>query len=259
MSGYSGRGGSTIALIRLTNQLNQAGYEAVFYGPHSYHRDKCRSGTLSEIRNTRLSAEDRVVAHYLRLTSRVNVKRVLFVSHEKWWFKVGEIKRYWDEAIFLHEEHRDYHSAYQGPYSLIPNFKESLVKKRKPECEYVAGIIGTIEPRKQTHQSIQRALNDGCEKVLLFGKIGDQAYFEKYVKPLLGKGVIHSGFVEDKQAMYDQLGRVYHTSRGEVACLVKDECDLTGTLFFGNEETSHIISPLSNAEILQKWLVALKY
>ena len=37
--------------------------------------------------------------------------------------------------------------------------------------------------------------------------------------------------------MYDMVGCVYHSSKSEVACLVKDECYLTNTIFNGNENT----------------------
>ena len=53
--------------------------------------------------------------------------------------------------------------------------------------------------------------------------------------------------------MYDMIGRVYHSSKGEVACLVKDECYLTNTEFFGNEETENEVSTLTNDEILTLW------
>ena len=59
--------------------------------------------------------------------------------------------------------------------------------------------------------------------------------------------------MNDKQKMYNMIGKVYHSSKGEVACLVKDECYLTNTEFFGNEETNHEVSKLTNNEILQLW------
>jgi hypothetical protein len=37
ISGWSNKGGSTIALIALTNALNAEGYETTFYGPHDWH------------------------------------------------------------------------------------------------------------------------------------------------------------------------------------------------------------------------------
>jgi hypothetical protein len=61
------------------------------------------------------------------------------------------------------------------------------------------------------------------------------------------------GHTTNKQEMYDMIGRVYHSSKGEVACLVKDECYLTNTKFFGNEETDNEVSTLTNEEIIMSW------
>jgi hypothetical protein len=192
----------------------------------------------------------------LDLKYRPNVHKVVLGCHEKWWFKVGGIQKYWDEVIFLHTAHKDYHKAngYHGNYSIIPNIKETLVPKDKSELDLVAGIIGSVETRKQTHLSIIKALKDGCEKIYIFGNILEEGYFNSYVAPLLyNKKVNIGGFCENKQEMYDKIGRVYHSSLGEVACLVKDECYLTNTKFFGNEETSHEVSPLTNEEIINLW------
>ena len=46
ISGWSDKGGSTFAFINLTNTLNEYGYDATFYGPHTWHLDKCKSGIL---------------------------------------------------------------------------------------------------------------------------------------------------------------------------------------------------------------------
>ena len=40
---------------------------------------------------------------------------------------MGQVNQFWDEAIFLHDEHRNYHSDYNGKYTIIPNIKENLV------------------------------------------------------------------------------------------------------------------------------------
>jgi len=66
------------------------------------------------------------------------------------------------------------------------------------------------------------------------------------------------GHSTNKQNMYNSIGRVYHSSKGEVACLVKDECYLTNTKFFGNKETENEVSTLSNLEILNKWIKLLE-
>jgi len=256
LTGYSDKGGSTVALSTLTNALNRAGYETIMYGPHDYHLSLCKSsGKLNQEVFDGITEDDIVIAHFLKLNERPNAKKVFLACHEKWWFDVGGITQYWDSVIFLHQAHRDYHSKYKGEYNIIPNLKYQLTKVDKPDLEKVAGIVGAIEDRKQTHISIQRALKDKCTKIFLFGKINDQNYYNSFVKPLVELPfIIEYGHAENKQLMYDMVGRVYHSSKGEVACLVKDECWSTGTKFFGNEETEHEVSPLTNEEIIKVWI-----
>ena len=94
---------------------------------------------------------------------------------------------------------------------------------------------------------------DGCTKIKLFGHISDENYYKMYVEPLMTDEIELVGFSNDKQSMYNSIGRVYHSSKGEVACLVKDECELTNTKFFGNEETNNEVSKLTNDEIINLW------
>ena len=251
VSGYTDKGGSTTAFINLTNFLNDNGIDCTFYGNQPWHLDKCKSGTFNDLN---YYEEDIVIFHFLDLKERPNVKKAILSCHEKWWFPVGKVQQYWDTVVFLHNQHRDYHSDYKNDYVIIPNIKESLVLSDKSNVKNIAGIVGTIEERKQTHVSIQRSLKNKCEKIYLFGHIGDQGYFENYVKPLLiPNKVIHFGHTTNKQEMYDMVGKIYHSSKGEVACLVKDECYLTNTEFYGNEETENEVSKLTNDEVLNLW------
>ncbi len=250
VSGWSDKGGSTTAFINLTNFLNENGIECIFYGPHNWHLDKCKSGLINDLI---YNQDDIVIAHFLDLKVRPNVKKVILSCHEKWWFPVGKITQYWDTVVFLHQQHREYHKEYKNDYVIIPNLKEDLKLSDKTNVKNVAGIIGSIEDRKQTHVSIQRALKDKCKKIYLFGHISDENYFNNYVKPLCLPHVIQYGHTTNKQEMYDMIDRVYHSSKGEVACLVKDECYLTGTEFYGNEETENEVSKLNNNEILNLW------
>jgi hypothetical protein len=250
LSGHSEKGGSTTAFINLTNELNSKGFDTTFYGPHVWHLNKCQSGMLNDVR---VESDDIVICHFLRLEERPKAKKVILSIHEKNLFELSNVKQYWDEVVFLHEGHRDYHKSYEGPYSLIPNLKEPLDKVEKPELDLIAGVIGTIDENKQTHVSIQRAINDGCEKVIIFGSVSDPNYYDSKVKPLLSDKVINMGHVDSKQTIYNMIGRVYHSSISEVACLIKDECYTTGIKFFGNESTSHQVSNLTNDEIIEKW------
>lgn len=256
VSGYSEKGGSTSAFIDLTNELNRHGINTTFYGPHKWHLDKCQSKILDN--GFVVDPNDILICHFLKLPSRPNAKKVILSCHEKWWFKVGEIKQYWDTAIFLHDAHREYHNTYKGDFTIIPNLKPDLKPIQKDNLKQVAGVIGSIEDRKQTHISIERALNDGCEEVKIFGHISDPQYYETYVKPLLSEKVVHMGYSTSPQELYNSIGKVYHSSKGEVACLVKDECWLTNTEFFGNEETNNEVSTLTNEEIINLWKNTIK-
>lgn len=256
LSGFSEKGGSTTIFTNLTNFFNENGYDCTFYGPHDYHIDKCKSGYQEEVI---FEPDDVVISHFINLKERPNVKKIVFNCHEKWWFDFSKVNHFWDTAIFLHEKHREFHKNYSGGHVIIPNIKEDLLPTEKKDLDLVAGVIGTIEDRKQTHVSIKRALQDGCEKVLLFGHIGDNKYFDDFIKPLLSDDkVLLKGHTLKKQDMYNSIGRVYHSSKGEVACLVKDECYLTETKFFGNEETENEVSPLTNIEILNLWKKVLE-
>jgi hypothetical protein len=258
LTGYSERGGSTIALSNLTNSLNEAGYETIMYGPHDYHLNLCKSGKLTQEVFDNLTDDDRVITHFLQLPQRPKGKVVVLSCHEKWWFDVGGIRQHWDKIIFLHQAHRDYHNKYKGDYGIIPNIKEPLIKKEKEDLDKIAGIIGSIEDRKQTHISIQRALKDKCDKIYLFGRVGDNNYYNTYVKPLLNPKIVEYGHIDNKQEMYDMVGRVYHSSKGEVACLVKDECWSSGTKFFGGVETENEVFEGSNEDVINMWKKVLK-
>lgn len=259
LTGYSDKGGSTVALSNLTNSLNEFGYETIMYGPHDYHLNLCKSGKLTQDVINNVKENDLIITHFLKLPTRPNCKKVILSCHEKWWFDVGGIPKHWDEVVFLHDAHKEYHKKYKGPSVVIPNIKEPLLKTDKNDLDLVAGIIGSIEDRKQTHISIQRALKDKCTKIYLFGKIGEQRYYDNFVKPMLDiPMIVEYGHAQNKQSMYDMIGRVYHSSKGEVACLVKDECWSTGTKFFGNKETENTVSNLSNEEVIKLWVKLLE-
>lgn len=250
VSGHSEKGGSTTSFIRLTNQLNQEGFDVTFYGPHSWHIDKCKSGFLKEVV---FEKDDIVIIHFLSLPQRPNVKKIILGLHEKNLFEISKMNTFWDKVVFLNEEHRKYHKDYLGSFDIIPNLQEELIHRDKKPLNNVAAVVGTIDQNKQTHISIERALSDNCDKVYIFGTISDKNYFEKYVSPLLSEKVIHLGYMENKQQMYDMVGRVYLSSKSEVAPLVAEECNSTGTLFFGNSVTNFHEKKFNNQQIIDKW------
>lgn len=256
ISGHSERGGSTTVFIELTNAFNKIGLNCTFFGPHSYHLDKCKSGNIV---NATFEPDDIFITHFLRLKQRPPVKRVVLACHEKSLFDFSKVKHYWDEAVFINKAHREYHSNYNGPYSIIPNLVSRLNKPDKKEVENIAAVIGTIDYNKQTHVSIERALKDGCTKVYVYGTITDSVYFKKYVEKFFkNPNVVYKGYEEDKQLIYNSVGRVYHSSLSESDGLVRYECIQTGTKYFGNNATSHPVPTLSNNEIIELWKKTLQ-
>lgn len=252
VSGFSEKGGSTTAFINLTNTLNKNGIDCTLYGPHTWHLDKCKSSLIQYLS---IAESDILICHFLDLQSRPPAKKVILSCHEKNLYKVGEKSQFWDTVVFLHDEHRNYHNTYNGNFTIIPNLKETLISVEKNSVSNIAGIIGSIDENKQTHVSIGRALQDKCEKIYVFGNITDHKYYENYVKPMIdGVQVIYYGSHNNKQEMYNMIGKVYHSSISEVACLVKDECHLTNTEFLGNESTKNEISTLTNKEVINKWI-----
>lgn len=253
VSGWSEKGGSTTAFINLTNALNGKNHETIFYGPHQWHLDKCKSGLLTS--NFKVDKSDKLIIHFLKLPSRPNADRVILSCHEKNLFPLNEIKPFWDKVIFINETQRQYHSGYIGDYSIIPNLKENLIKKEKdPKTKEIAAIIGSIDENKQTHVSIDRALNDGYKKIILYGTISDRNYFDSFVKPLISENIILGGYENDKQKIYDSVDAVYLSSLSEVAPLVRDECKTTGTKFFGNDVMNTDIIDIPNEDILKMWI-----
>ena len=257
-TGWSDKGGSTFAFINLTNALNEAGYETILYGPHEWHLDKCKSGLLKDFKSEK---DDLLIVHFLQLNERPNCKKVILNCHETNVFEVSNVKQFWDTVVFLNEKQKNYHSKYYGPYETIPNLREKLIKKPKDKSvEKVAGIIGSFDLNKRTERSIMRALNEGYEKVLLFGNVSDVYYYNSVVKPIIDEhdNVIEYGFISDKQKMYDMIGAAFLSSKREVASLVKDECETTGTKFYGNKATDHDVKELTNKGIIEEWVKLLE-
>jgi hypothetical protein len=251
VTGYSGPGGSTIALRNLCKQFINRDIECVMYGPHDWFIENPKyNKLLSELSP---SEDDKFITHFIGLKEKPKGTTLHF-CHEMGWFDFNKIQPNYDKVVFLNERQRDFHcsSANIPNSTIIPNVKETILCVKSDLIKNTAGIIGAIEQRKNTKESIQRALADGCERVILFGVILDPVYFENEVKPLLSDKVIMAGF-QSKTTIYSMVGKVYHSPKGEVASLVKDECYTTGTEFFGNEETANEVSTLTNDEVIELW------
>jgi hypothetical protein len=89
ISGWSASGGSTEAFINLTNSLNTIGWNTTYYGPHSYHIDKCKSGLHKDIS---FNKDDILICHFIGLgCNRPPCKKIILSCHEKNLFPIHNI------------------------------------------------------------------------------------------------------------------------------------------------------------------------
>lgn len=259
ISGISFPGGSTVANINLCNLFNAAGYRCVFYGPHKWHLDKCPSGMMSE---AVLQKEDIVLVHNVRLGARPNVSKYLLTCHEESGYPLRTMDLSSLDLIhFVSNSQRDWQNV-NHPNVVIPNVINHLKPAGRQNTGLcVAGVIGNIDPHKQTHLSIIRAAEAGCDKILLFGNIMDQIYFNQMILPLRDRfpgRVVLIGYVDYPQTIYDSVDVVYHSSKRETFNYIKAECQLTGTRYEGLDSAETDAELLSASEILERWKSCLE-
>jgi len=262
ISGWSNPGGSTVAHINLCNLFNDNGFTCTYYGPHDWHLDKCRSSSLDA--GLSFDPDDIVITHFIRPSGvmKGNCKKSVLSCHEtnmyplKQFAKEGKLKfSNYDFIHFVSDSQRLWHRAFH-PYEVIPNVISEL--KEAPKDLDTVGIIGSIDPHKQTHLSISRALKDGHTKIKLFGEVTNPDYFHHRVKPLMKEGITLEGHVDDKQKMYDQVGTVYHSSLRETFNYIQAECLATGVKYKGLKSAESGAKYMTNTEILDRWVEALE-
>lgn len=256
ISGWSNQGGSTEAFIKLTNQLNRAGYETVFCGPHEYHLGKCRSELITN--KLQLYKDDTLIVHFMKaFTTRPPVKKFILSCHEQDIFPLKNINySIFDKIHYVSEHQKAFHNI-DHPNFVCTNFVDDI--KNNPKVSNAAGIIGSIDRNKQVHLSITRALNDGFDKIYIFGGITDPTYFETEVRPLIdGIKVVYVGFAKDKQKMYDSITHLYISSINECLPYVVIEAKMAGVEVVGIEGKNYLNAHyMTNEEVLSTWIKEL--
>lgn len=243
-SGWGNIGGSTVAFINLVNAFNKAGHKAILYTPHDWAEGKCKHEKIDHVlspthqkvlQSTFLSEtlerDDIVICHFTPLSfndaGRGFLKKVVYTSHETDVCPVKKIK--YNKFDFIHyvsEFQRKWHGLQHYPSVVIPNIVSTLTPMQKTlENKRVGGVIGSIDSHKRTHKSIKAALEDGCDKVLIFGAVTHPQYWELQVAPLCeDERVEYCGVVDDKSLMYSNLDVVYHSSPRETYNYIEAEC-----------------------------------
>ena len=243
-TGWSHLGGSTVAFINLVNMFNGRGYDAMLYGPHDWADGKCRFQSIEQTELNKIASEtvragDVVFVHFLPLSfnnaGRGFLKKTVYSCHEKDILPINKVAyRKFDFIHYVSSHQRDWHNIVY-PNVVIPNVVSDLMPIKRqilPECKKVGGVIGSIDPNKKTHKAIQAALDDGCDKVLLFGLVTDQGYYQLRVEPLLqDERVEYAGYENDRSIMYGCLDTVYHASASETYNFIEHECRQAETEF----------------------------
>lgn len=254
ISGWGNAGGSTVAFINLTNALNKSGIETVFYTPHSWHLDKCKADTMV---NISLKEDDNLIVHFFNTNwaCRPPIKgKVIYSCHEKDIAPIRNMNyKLFDKIHFVSRPQKEWHNV-DHPSFILPNVIDSLEQSTCTDKK-VAGIIGSIDRNKQTHISIQRALDDGMKYIRLFGKITDQQYFEENVRKYMSDDrVVPPMYMDNKQEMYNMVSDVYLSSKSETWSYLKPECDMTGVKFHGTEAIKdNFEQNMTNEEIVEAW------
>ena len=255
LSGWSNPGGSTVAFINLTNLLNESGIETIFYGPHDWHLDKCQGDSVGRLEMT--SHEDIFIAHFVPLREeRIPVKKVIFSCHETTLFPLKDYPMEVVDTIhFVSEQQREWHNI-DKPSTVVPNIVK-VGKRKGTHKRGAVGIIGSIDSHKQTAIAIETALKSEPKgtKVLIFGNVSNQRYYDEDVKPLLRKNkrVKIVGKYDDKDIMYNMVDAVYHASKGETYGLVRHECDMHGIPFNDLFNSSDHSEYWPEERILEAW------
>lgn len=253
LTGWSNPGGSTVAHINLTNALNEAGYDTILYGPHDWHLNKCRAEKLNVLQ---VDEGDSLIIHFLEFPYRpIVVKNYIYSCHETNLTPLKSNLEYikeFDAVHFVSHSQRKWHGIDVESF-VIPNIITGVEKCKTIELG-CAGVIGSIDPHKQTHLSIARAFEDGYRDVLVYGNITDQAYYNEKVKFWVDEGVAKlMGHVDNKQEMYESVAEVYHSSLRETFNYIKGECEIAGRKYNGLLTTESGAIYMETKEIIKHW------
>lgn len=208
------------------------------------------------IEEYRSEPSDIVIVHLIKLLRRPRCRRLVYSAHEfPHIFALADASPFlYDGIHFVGEALRNECCVTHPNERIIANVLDPLTPTPKP-FQRIAGVVGSIEPPKQTHVSIDRALEDGMEQIHLYGGINDPQYFELEIVTRMARhpGRIHfHGYLDNKQAIYDSVSDIYHSSLYETWGYVSAECRLAGVNYHGNHATAGQVHA-TEQEILSAW------
>ena len=255
VTGYSNPGGSTIAFIRLTNLLNDKGYDDTLYGPHEWHLGKCKGSLFKDFKT---DSEIILISHFIKVGREMPCKKHILACHETTVFDLNrgidkevDLANY-DNIVFVSNSQKEWQGSPKGSIvisNIVTDIKPIKMKMNPP----VAGVIGSIDPHKQPHVSIDRAKKAGFEHIDIFGDTTDLSYFRQMIQPRLSRNIRYVGFCENKQAMYEGLTAVFHSSQKETFNFIQFECKKAGVEYYPLDCTKNDAELWSDDKILEAW------
>jgi hypothetical protein len=251
LTGFSGPGGSTIALSTLVNLFNESGLEACLYGPSNWNGINCKFSNLNQ--QIKIDPDDIVIYHFLPVKNRLPCKRQILSCHETVVFPIKQMQGIVYDKIHFVSEFQKFYQGVAG--TIIPNPIRKFTKTKKDFK--VAGIIGSIDPNKRVEESIVRAKADGFLDIRLYGNLTDAPYFQTKVLPLLSDQVTYRGVAVDMDKVYSQISHVYHSPMLETFNLIKPECIAAGVEYNGKEGNDTKAEYWDNKKILESWKTLL--
>lgn len=284
VSGLSIPVGSTVALVNLCNQFNDRGHHCTFYGPDNWHLDKCRAAMIADFHP---EDGDIIIVHHIRLfsvpelyklqdkiehqrkTAASSLKdailrsiprsrrhaglKLILSCQENDLFPMRTLNySLFNKIHTIHFSQVGYHKVAHNHF-VCPNFMTRLIASEYKPAN-VAGIIGSVRKENQTDISIENALRDGMETVIIYGYLLDPIYYYNKIEPLAKKypGKIRfAGFIDNQQKLYDSLSDVYCAINKRWG-QVKKECHLTNTRFHGPDSSAEKES-MTNDQIFEIW------
>jgi hypothetical protein len=284
VTGFSIPVGATVALVNLCNQFNDRKNDCILYGPDRWHRDKCKSANICDFYP---EDGDIIIVHHIKLISIAelySIEKKMEDLQKMTWIKslkdmvAGRLSgsrehanlklvlscqgndlspirgmKYslFDKIHYVNASQIQYHEMTHTHF-VCPNFSDPLgPAEHKPNN--VAGVVGSIRKENQTDASIEKALQDGMERVIIYGYLFDPIYYYSKIVPLTKKypGKIRfAGFIDNRQKMYDSLSDVYCNPRKSWS-LVRRECRLTGTRYHGPDLSEEDF--MTNDQIYDVW------
>lgn len=253
LTGWSKLGGSTEAHISLCNAFNKYGYDCCLYGSDPFPSKRCKFKYFVDFNP---SKNDILISHFINpdnigsYLKGNTVSKHILSCHESELFPLKFLNyKVYDKIHFVSKWQKDYHNI-QHPSFICSNIIDNLkFSADKPKIK-IGAVIGSIDKNKNVHVSIQKALKDKCQEVLIFGAITDKNYFQQFVLPLLSDKVKYMGIMTDKQCMYDFVTDVYNFSFRETFGLVHGECIKTGTRYHSNFSNYNY---MSEEDIIKIW------